>query len=284
MPGRQDFAIIRSRFFADGRLHTAAELYVKVGIAAQETAVAAVVGHIAMLGAWAVVNTDDGVLRGHPEAVISVATNSPAETAKKMCACLLEADLLREHHDDGSDDCRRDGKRYRNLYLVGFGECYRPVIARRKANAASVQKHRKRRVESSGKQSPSVEPTQAQRVVVAPRVEKSKNVAPSVACNDDGHGEVMLHRTGGTGPTGPSTSGSERTNGRAPVGTGSLPRHITQAPKSQQRILDEIAAAEALDVLADDDLRKVADDPAESDARRHVAQTLLGLRSRKGGA
>jgi len=131
MPGREDFSIIRARLFADPRAHEAALAYLDAGIAAEATALAAVVGHVAMLGLWASRETDDGVLPGDGRAAFAAATLSSGRPADIPIRCLVGAGLLRAADGGG-------------LYLVGFRDCYEDLLRRRardrnrKAEARSV--------------------------------------------------------------------------------------------------------------------------------------------------
>lgn len=129
MPGREDFAIIRARFMSDERAHTAAMLYVERGIAHHVTALASVVGHIAMLGVLASRDTDDGVLSATQIAVATMSIGCPPDVRRTMVQCLQDAGLLRED---------RDG----SFYLVGFKDCYADLLRRRKRDAKRKRESR----------------------------------------------------------------------------------------------------------------------------------------------
>lgn len=131
IPGREDFAIIRARLLADPRAMTAADAYVDAGIAVEDTATATVVGHIASLGLWTSRETDDGILPGDGIAAFRVAATCTRRVADLALTCLLQAKLLRRI---------RGG-----LYLVGFSECYAPIIRRRARNRENAVQARKRK-------------------------------------------------------------------------------------------------------------------------------------------
>lgn len=122
MPGSNDFAIVRARLLADDRAHRAAELYVEAGIAVAATALAAVIGHVAEIGLWAVRETDDGVLPGDGVTAIAVATMSTRNVAQAVVTALTQRDLLR---------VREDG-----VYVAGFSDCYEPLLRKRRNDAA----------------------------------------------------------------------------------------------------------------------------------------------------
>lgn len=128
MPGRNDFAIIRARLLADDRAHKAADLYVKAGIAAAPTALAAVVGHIAELGLWASRETDDGILPDDGIGVVSVATMSPRDVARVIVRSLTRANLLRPVES--------------GVYVCGFAECYSVLFNKRNRDRANAAKAR----------------------------------------------------------------------------------------------------------------------------------------------
>lgn len=130
MPGRKDFGILRSSFSGDARAQHAAELYAARGFAAEDFAFATVAGHIVQLGLWTMLQTDDGVLPGDGLAAAKDATRMDKGPARDMLAALLEAKLLRQV--DGG------------LYLVGFEDCYRPIIGRREQNRRASEKARGR--------------------------------------------------------------------------------------------------------------------------------------------
>lgn len=200
MPGREDFAIIRARFLADARLHRAADLYVGAGLAVQETALPTVVGHVAMIGLWAVRETDCGILPGDGSAALAVAFMRETTWCKSVANCLLDAGLLRKEPN--------------GIYLVGFRDCYAPIIAkrenaraynRRKRDKAEKRKGRKKRRDNVG---------------------STSDLAPD---------NVTAHRTG-------SSAISRTTAGAspAPVGaTGSLPASRIGTPRDDLPELDE---------------------------------------------
>jgi hypothetical protein len=135
MPGRDDFAIIRARLFADDRAHQAATLYVESGIALEATALAAVVGHIAEIGVWASRETDDGVLPGDGIGVVSVATMSPRSVAVIVVRVLTQCALMRVHGQ--------------GLYVCGFADCYSAIYKKRERDreyASQARYQRKDRV------------------------------------------------------------------------------------------------------------------------------------------
>lgn len=184
MPGREDFAIIRARFLADARLHRAADLYVGAGLAVQETALPTVVGHVAMIGLWAVRETDCGILPGDGSAALAVAFMRETTWCKSVANCLLDAGLLRKEPN--------------GIYLVGFRDCYAPIIAKRENARAYNRRKREKSEKRKGKRKRS------------DNVGSTSGLAP---------GNVTAHRTG-------SSTMSRTTAGAspAPVGaTGSLP-------------------------------------------------------------
>lgn len=131
MAGREDFAIIRARFLSDERAHTAASLYVERGVAHHATALACVVGHIAMLGVLASRDTDDGILTPTQITVATMSFGCPPDVRRTITECLIEAGLLREVGDG-------------TLYLVGFTDCYADLIRRRKRDRRRKREARAR--------------------------------------------------------------------------------------------------------------------------------------------
>jgi hypothetical protein len=119
MPGRNDFAIIRARLFADERTHAAARLYVAAGLAAEPTAVAAVVGHIAALGVWAIRETDDGVLPGTGSIPLAGTAFLSMGDASKAVTALADAGFLKSGTSCGS------------VYLAGFRDAYGSLMRER---------------------------------------------------------------------------------------------------------------------------------------------------------
>lgn len=130
MPGRKDFGILRSSFYADDRAQDAAEKYAALGFASSDFAFAAVAGHVVQLGLWAMRETDDGVLPGDGVAAFHDATRMPRTACRDAIAALTESGLLRPV-DDG-------------LYLVGFVECYEPIVGRRIEQAKRKREQRER--------------------------------------------------------------------------------------------------------------------------------------------
>ena len=131
MPGREDYAKISSNLLSDDRAHDAAELYVKHGIATEETALAAVVGHVAMLGLWALRETDNGVLPGDGMRALRFAIPAPNSVLKVIRDALKESKLLRNAGRNG-------------LYVVGFRSTYESVITRRKKDRRRKRDQRKK--------------------------------------------------------------------------------------------------------------------------------------------
>lgn len=134
MAGREDFAIVRARLLADPRTHKAAQLYIAEGLAVPATALATVVGHVAMLGIWATRETDDGTLGLEPEIPVGIACLVPATdplTAKYIVHHLTTAGLL-----------KRKGRK--GLYVAGFADCYEPLIRRRERNRENAAAARQR--------------------------------------------------------------------------------------------------------------------------------------------
>ena len=117
MPGRKDFGILRSSFHYDARAHRAAVLYVERGIAVDPHGFATVAGHVVQLGLWAMRETDDGVLPGDGTAAAADALRLHLPEVAPVLAALRDAGLLRADLD--------------GLYLVGFVDCYAPILGKR---------------------------------------------------------------------------------------------------------------------------------------------------------
>lgn len=128
MPGRKDFGVLRSSFYSDERAHRAAEIYAERELAREDIAFAAVAGHVVQLGLWAMRETDDGVLPGDGVAAVLDATRMPRATCREVIAALTEAGLLRAS--------------VAGLYLVGFTECYEPIVGRRLEQAKAKREKR----------------------------------------------------------------------------------------------------------------------------------------------
>lgn len=129
MPGRNDFGILRSDFAADERANRAAELYAEKGLASEDVALGAVAGHICMLGLYAMRETDTGTLPADGVAFVHAATMMPRSVCRVVIECLTSAGLLRPIPEGG-------------LYLVGFRDCYGPIIEARKDNAEAKRLER----------------------------------------------------------------------------------------------------------------------------------------------
>jgi len=129
MPGRDDFAIVRAGLLTDARAHAAAELYIQAGLATEHTALAAVVGHVAMLALWASRDTYDGVLPCDGMIAASAALFAPRATAKTIVESLTTAGQLR--------------KSRRGLYLVGFRDCYSAIRNKREVDRLRKAQDRK---------------------------------------------------------------------------------------------------------------------------------------------
>ncbi len=127
MSGREDFGIARLRTLTDPRIHKAAEGYVKHRIARRETAVGAVIGHVALLGGALARDTDDGILRGDMGIAFGQATYLKSSIAEKAVKALQAAELLEP----------RDG----GLYLNGFEGAYRGLLeGREKARRRAAER------------------------------------------------------------------------------------------------------------------------------------------------
>lgn len=125
MPGREDFAIIRARLLSDPRAHQAATLYIERGIALEATALAAVVGHVAMLGLFASRETDDGVLPGDATIVLRMSAGCPSDVARTSADILRTVGMTRPADTDHGP----------GTYLCGFSDCYQPIVEKRRADA-----------------------------------------------------------------------------------------------------------------------------------------------------
>lgn len=121
MSGRNDFGILRSTFLSDDRAHKAADLYAERGWAHEDLAVAMVGGHIALLGLHAMLQTDDGILPGDGVAFAHAALAVPRSMAREIVSVLETSGLLRRV-ENGS------------LYLVGFKDCYVPIVEARETD------------------------------------------------------------------------------------------------------------------------------------------------------
>lgn len=129
MPGREDFAIVRARLFADQRAHTAAAAYVAAGLAAEPTALAAVVGHVAALGLHAIRETDDGVLGGDGSIALAGVAYTCISDSRCACAALRDAGLLRPTEG--------------GVYVVGFRDAYGQLIRGREAARERARRNRR---------------------------------------------------------------------------------------------------------------------------------------------
>lgn len=131
MAGRNDFGIVRSGFYFDPRTLAAAELCVLRGYAQEPFAVSLVAGLVSQLGLWAMRETDDGVLAGDGVAVVRHATSLPAALCRDVVAVLREAGLLRDVEG--------------GVYLVGFRDCYAPILDHRETNRSKAKRRRAKR-------------------------------------------------------------------------------------------------------------------------------------------
>ncbi len=128
MAGRNDFGILRAAFMADTRAHTAAGLFVDRGLAVETTGLATVSGVVVQLGLWAMRETDDGVLPGDGVAAAQVATLLPRAACKAALDALGDAGLVRP----------KSG----GIYLVGFRDCYEPILDTRETNRLKARAKR----------------------------------------------------------------------------------------------------------------------------------------------
>lgn len=138
MPGRNDFGILKARALSDPRILRAAELYVERRLAREETAFAAVVGHVTMLGLWASRETDDGAIPGDGAAVVAGATLCGPGTARKIVGVLRSEGVDLITGPDGA------------LRLRGFAEAYQPLVTRREGNAVRAQRRRDEEARRNG--------------------------------------------------------------------------------------------------------------------------------------
>ena len=202
MPGREDFAIIRARFLADARLHRAADLYVAAGLAVSDTAIPTVIGHVAMIGLWAVRETDAGILPSDGAAALCVAFMQNGAVTKQALAALLDAGLLRKEPN--------------GVYLVGFRDCYAPIIAKRENARAYNRRQRDKSEQRKGKR------------------KRRDNVGST---SDLPPGNVSAHRTG-------SSTMSRTTTGAslAPLGTPAPLPEMRAMPDADPRIVAHFRA------------------------------------------
>lgn len=128
MPGREDFAIIRSGLLTDERAHAVAAEYVRRRWAKEPYALATVVGHVAMLGLWASRETEDGILPGDGVTAAWAALMQPRDEVRAILEVLTTHGMIRDV----------DGGRY----LVGFRDCYAPLLQRRAKNRENAAKAR----------------------------------------------------------------------------------------------------------------------------------------------
>ena len=137
MPGRRDYSIVWARAITDARVLRAAELYQEHRLARAETAHAAVLGHLAVMGLWCSRETDDGSLPGDGIAAIRAATMSSPTVAKKILEILSapDVDLLTREPLGG-------GEPGPSLRLRGVQEAYYPLLAKREGNRARAAKWR----------------------------------------------------------------------------------------------------------------------------------------------
>jgi hypothetical protein len=201
MAGREDFGVLRSSFLTDARALRAADLYAAAELAHEDAALAMVAGHVAMLGLWAMRETDDGVLPGDGVSVARVATLMPTSLCRQVMAYLTEAGLLRPVEA--------------GVYLVGFRDCYGSILDRREANreanrlaraeAAKARAERAEKVRARSPAKPRAERRGAVSNTSAPRGDHVSNTpAPRVA--------DVTHPSGPTGTFVPAgTDGTERT-------------------------------------------------------------------------
>ena len=194
MAGREDFGIVRSRLLTDPRARVAASSYLKAGLTTNPRfALSAVVGHVAMLGLWAMRETDDGILPGDGLAVTEVATLTSPDEAAIVVQALRDAELLREATG--------------GLYLVGFRDCYLPILDRRTANAEHNRLARLEAAQARQEAADRVAQRKAQKGVTLTSPTQEQDVsAASPPCKGP------PYRTGRYVPSGPD--GTER-NGRA---------------------------------------------------------------------
>jgi hypothetical protein len=133
MPGRRDYSIIWARAITDARILRAAELYAEARIAKEDTAHAAVLGHVAMLGLWCSRETDDGSLPGNGIAAVRAATMSTPRIARAILDVMThpEVDLI-----------TRGPEPEPSLRLRGVREAYEPLFKKREGNRSRAQKAR----------------------------------------------------------------------------------------------------------------------------------------------
>lgn len=128
MPGRDDFAIVRSSLLTDERTHRAAEEYVKRKWATPDTAVPLVVGHVALIGLWTSRETDNGVLPGTGTIPVMAALMTSRTHATAVIEILRSVGLLRDVEG--------------GVYACGWSDCYAPIIERRERDRVRKAKDR----------------------------------------------------------------------------------------------------------------------------------------------
>lgn len=122
MPGRNDFAIIRSEALGNEKIDAFADALIAEGLADESTALPAALGVVAMLGIWAYRETDDGVM--------SITEIRRAILSRgRLLNVLRTSQLLREQSDG----------RY---YLVGFEDCYGSYVKARKEARDRMREYR----------------------------------------------------------------------------------------------------------------------------------------------
>lgn len=128
MPGREDFAIIKARLFGDDRAHAVAADLVRLGLAKQPCELLTVIGLVAALGLWTSRETSNGVLPGDGVSALRAALGVDESHAKALLKSLRRRELLR--------------KAPNGFYLVGFRDCYRPLVRKRRKDKERKAKWR----------------------------------------------------------------------------------------------------------------------------------------------
>lgn len=170
MPGSDHFGKLCSSLLTDQRSHRAADLYVAHGIAVADTALATVCGHVAMLGLWAMRETDDGILPGDGLPSIQTSCVTSRVTSRLIASALTDSGLLRHSSSPPG------------LYVSGFRDCYQGALARRASNRVRQKNFReKRKAQNSSKSTDvacDVTPSNALRNAGVTRLEERRGESP----------------------------------------------------------------------------------------------------------
>lgn len=262
MAGREDYAIVRARAISDPRLLRAAELYVETKLAREETALAAVLGHVACLGLWASRETSDGILPGDGVSMVRAATASTTSVARRIVTCLRAEDV---------DLITSEGCENNQLRLRGFVEAYRPLIEERLRKARWAQEKRERGQPNGERVDVHVDATSTssgrpRSVDVDPRACSASRVAPDARVTGPDRTES---------PQPPAERGADASHS----GNGNPER---RRPREERRLAEEQRLEEARQADIERRRRESADAAANAaspdDQASHVADVLAQIR------